>query len=496
MYVASSLQMKKYDVRLLEEGYTIETLVDKASDCLLTHCTSYENIVIVSGTGNNGADGVSLAIKLHELKKQVTLLLIGNLDNLSQANQYYLSIAKEKDIEILYVKEMAEVIEQVLSKADVIVDAIFGFGLHSNPSGIFADMITCINIIKEKTVMSVDIPTGLDCDTGIPYENIIIANTTITLTALKQGFLNPASKKYTGEVLVEVLATNDFRQEQGIAKLVNDTWIQNHLKSRDYYGHKGNYGKVLHITGCDQYKGASLLSAKASVYSGSGIVSVCSTKSVLQNLNIFVPEATSFIREDTLDYSISNRYNAILVGCGLGISKNSFSYVKELLLYSTVPLVIDADALTIVAEYKQLLKEYQGGIILTPHMGEFKRFIPSLQENDIIDTAREFAREYGIILVLKGANTLITDGETVIRNNTGNPAMSTAGMGDVLAGMIVSFVGQGYSLYDAAILATYIHGKCGDMLAKDSYTALPSKIVEEIPKVMHSINNNLSIKIE
>lgn len=485
MYVATSTQMKKYDERLLNEGYTIQTLVDKASDCLLLHCKEHNNIGIICGPGNNGADGISLAIKLTDLGKQVQIYIVYESTKSSLANRYYLDIAKENHIPITTIDEYSVLtLTKSLKSVELIVDAMFGFGLHSNPRGVIEQVITIMNHMDNMCILSIDIPTGLNCDTGEPYENVVIANKTITLTALKKGFLNPASKRYTGEVLVEVLETKDFREEQGIAKIIDEEVLLSTLKYRKYHGHKGDYGKVLHITGSSSYRGATLLSAKAAVYTGSGVVSVCSTKEVLNTLTTFVPEATTLVREETLDNTISNRYDAILVGCGLGLSKHSYGYVKELLEHSTRPLIIDADALTIVAENKDILKSYQAPVILTPHMGEFKRFVPNMKESDIIDVAREFAREYGVILILKGPNTMITDGTLIYYNTTGNSAMSTAGMGDVLAGIVSSFVGQGYPPITAALLSVYLHGRCGDIIAEENYTAVASMILNEIPKQM------------
>jgi NAD(P)H-hydrate epimerase len=486
MFVATKKQMMKYDERLLEEGYSINSLVDKASDCLLRHCQGYQKLVIVCGRGNNGADGLSLAIKLFDLQKDVKIFLVGQAKDASSANLYYASLARKKNIPILETFEGIGLIS-LSSNPDAIIDAIFGFGLHSNPHNEVARMIKSINMTKGVDIIACDIPTGLQCDSGYPYENTVKASKTITLTAYKEGFLNPISNMYTGEVIVESLATENFCLSEGLAQVPSIIQMNKLIKQRVYDGYKGSYGKVLHITGSDMYRGATLLSAKAAVYSGSGMVSVCSTKEVLHSLTGFVPEATMFLRTEVMDYSISNHYDAILVGCGLGLNIHSYAYVQALIKNSHVPLVIDGDALTIVAEHKELLKNYKYPIILTPHIGEFKRFLAYLEMDDIVDVARLFAKEYNVILVVKGPHTLLTDGEVVYRNPSGNATMATAGMGDVLAGMISSFVGQGYSPLTAARLGVYLHGVCGDTLAKENYTALPSELIKLIPKEMDTM---------
>ena len=178
-----------------------------------------------------------------------------------------------------------------------------------------------------------------------------------------------------------------------------------------------------------------------------------------------------------------------MIGSGLGLNEQSERYVIDTLKNVKCPLVIDGDALTIVSKHLDLLKSCSMPIILTPHHGEFKRLCFYNDELEMIEKVSQFALEYGVIVVLKGPNTIITDGNEVYRNITANKAMATAGMGDVLAGMITSFVGQGYLPKDAAILGTYLHGSCGDIIGDNSYTVIPSKLINLIPKVMHEIIN-------
>lgn len=490
MYVATSKQMKKYDQALLNEGYSIEELVDKASNAILGHCMNYNNIVIVCGPGNNGADGLSLGIKLHIRERNVKLYSFGNPDKISQANNFFIDQAQEMEVPITFMdEEDLSYFVRDAKKADLVVDAMFGFGLNSEVRGIAKLIIEEINNLYETDIISIDIPTGLNPDTGIPCGNVVCASKTVTLTALKQAFLNEECHMYTGEIAVELLDVKDLRQDQKLAKLVSPSWVKYHLKSRSYYGHKGNYGKILHLTGCDHYRGAALLASKASVFSGSGVVCVCSSDKVIDALAVTTPECTSLYRQVKLDETVFDDRDAILIGSGLGLDEQSEQYVIDTLKYAKCPIVIDADGLTIVAKHLDLLKECSVPVILTPHFGEFKRLCDYQDELEMIDKATEFASAYNVIMVLKGPNTLITDGKENYRNITANKAMATAGMGDVLAGMIVSFVGQGYTPKNAAILGTYLHGSCGDVIGDNSYTVLPSKLIDLIPQIMHEIVN-------
>lgn len=488
MYVGTSKQMKKFDQMLLDNGYCIEELVDKASDVILPYCRKYDNVVIVCGPGNNGADGISLGIKLARLHTKVSIYLLASKECLSKASKYYLELAIKEGVDICFLKE--EDIDEWLvrtNQAEAIIDAMFGFGLHSDPRNIYKTIIEEINKMFDKDVIAIDIPTGLDCDTGIPYQSAICATKTITLTALKQAFLNEECQMYTGEVVLKVLDVKNIYEEVGLAELVSPSWIKYHLKPREYYGHKGDYGRIMLITGCDHYRGAALLSSRAAVLSGSGVVCVCSSEEVIRALSVMTPECTSLLRPHKIESGMCNQYDAILIGSGLGLSLEAYQYVQDVLQNATVPIIIDGDALTIIAENKDLLLETKAPVILTPHFGEFKRLVPYVDTNEMVDLARTFAKKYNVVLVLKGPNTIITDGKDMYRNTTANKTMAVAGMGDVLAGMITSFVGQGYSLKNAAIIATYLHGRCGDVIAKSSYTTLPSRMVELIPEQMHII---------
>ncbi len=488
MYVATSKQMKAYDETLLKVGYSIEELVDKASNAILPHCKDYNNIVIVCGPGNNGADGLSLGIKLHLRARNVKLYCFGNPDKLSRANNYYIDQAQEMEVPITFMdEEDIPLFIRDARKADVVIDAMFGFGLNSGVRGIAKRLVNEINSLYDIDIIAIDIPTGLDPNTGIPYGEVVCANKTVTLTAIKQAFLNEECHMYTGEIAIELLDVKDLRHELGLAKLVSPSWVKHHLKSRSYYGHKGVYGRILHITGCDHYRGAALLASRAAVYSGSGIVCVYSSEKVIDALSTAVPECTSLLREDSLDLNVYENCDAILIGSGLGLNKQSERYVIDTLKNTKCPLVIDGDGLTIVSNHLDLLKICSMPVILTPHYGEFKRLCPCNDELEMVEKVHRFALEYGVIVVLKGPNTIITDGKEIYRNITANKAMATAGMGDVLAGMISSFIGQGYLPKDAAILGTYLHGSCGDVIGDNSYTVIPSKLINLIPKVMHEI---------
>ncbi len=482
MYIGTQRLMQKYDECLLDKGYSIEELVDKASDVLLKYMKK-NTYALFCGPGNNGADGLSLAIKLYNQSKKV-IIYVFETENTSYAFQYYYNECVQLGIEIKVIDDdLAENLRHELSDVEVVVDAIFGFGLNKAIRGIYARVIDEINLLFEQDIISVDIPSGLDCNTGIPKGAVICATMTISLSALKNSFLNLDTRLYTGKLIIDFLDVEDVSEEVGLFELYEKKHAIMHLKKRLFNGYKNMYGTIGLVAGCIQYKGAALLASKAAVYSGSGIVALLSDDEVLESCTQFVPEVITLNRDNLNERS----YNAMLVGSGLGLSLESENIVESIFNDMNIPLVIDGDALTILSKNLDLLKSYQSPVVITPHLGEFKRLCHNDDIDDPLIMAKEFALEYKVVVVLKGPYTIVSDGYESYRIHSGNKAMATAGMGDVLAGMITSFLGQGYLPVSAAALATYIHGYTGDKLAKDSYTVIPSELIELIPKSMKEL---------
>ena len=493
MYVGSSGLLKKYDEYLLEHGYGIEELVAKAADCLFKHFKDYQSIAFLVGPGNNGADALCTGLMLHHIKKQVVFYYCGEPDNFSKANQYYYDKCLDENLTLIYLNDhtIYEFAED-LQNYDCIGDGFFGFGLHSSPRGIYADVIELINSRYNKDILAIDIPTGLNCNTGYPYGAVLYATKTISLTALKEGYLNPDSQSFCGEIVLETLDVENVFMEAGLFEMVDDDYVHLHLKERKFDGYKNYYGTDLIIAGSDEYKGAPLLAAKACLNSGAGIVKVMSVDSVIKILPLSIPEAIG-IKIHRLSETDFEGYQAVMIGSGLGLDLDAYNYLLDTLQYTTSPLIIDGDGLTILSNNLDLLKKQKRPVILTPHLGEFKRLTDYNDQDDIMEKAVEFAREYESILVLKGPRTIVTNGYESYRMTSGNKAMAVGGMGDTLAGMITAFLGQKYDPLTAVILAVYIHGFTGDMLAKKRYTVLPSKLSDMIPSAMFVLSQNYKI---
>ena len=208
------------------------------------------------------------------------------------------------------------------------------------------------------------------------------------------------------------------------------------------------------------------------------------SEKVTSLLPLYIPEAIPVTRPQIFHYDDFDGYDALLVGCGLGLEEGAFRAVIDIMTASICPLVLDADALTILSRNMHLLEKQDRSVILTPHIGEFKRLCHVEDYPDLMIAAQSFASKYHCILVLKGPHTIVTDGKTSYRIASGNKAMAVGGMGDTLAGIITSLLGQGYEALEAAVLGVYIHGCAGDEVAKQAYTVIPEKLIEEIPHTM------------
>lgn len=257
-------------------------------------------------------------------------------------------------------------------------------------------------------------------------------------------------------------------------------------------GHKGDFGRVLVFAGSKRYTGASYLCTQGAVKSGSGLVTLATDKDIVDIMQIKLNEAMIIDNDSKEVKSLIEGADSIAIGPGMGKNQDTFKAVSYLIGNSKCPLVIDADGITVLEDNLDILKG-KNNIILTPHIGEFSKII-KVSENVIIknkvEIARKFSEEFGVTLVLKGYKTIVANKEEIYINTTGSSKMASGGMGDVLTGIIASFIGQGLSPLEASIASAYIHGYAADDLGKDLYTVTATEILEGLGKVIYSISNN------
>jgi NAD(P)H-hydrate epimerase len=457
----------------------------------------YNSFVIVCGSGNNGGDGFALARHLHILGKKVELFLIGKESGLSGDCKINYNIVKNLGVRISYINNMEDInaLRESVENCEVTIDAIFGTGLSRNIEGIYGLVIDIVNENSRYTV-AVDIPSGLDSDTGKVLGNSVRANKTITFAAYKRGFLNYGSDRFTGEVVVEDIGIPQCVIEKYYEKeiILEEVLIREKLKARNKYSHKGDFGRVLLIAGSKGFTGAAYIAPEAAVKCGAGLVTLGCPEAIQPTLSSKLVEAmTISIEEDEKLKETIVKANAIAIGPGLGNNEKTLELLKYLLKNSVCPVVIDADAINVLEGNLSLLKNKNCKVILTPHHGEMSRITELSTEYILqhrLEAAKDFAKEYEVTLLLKGYNTVITDGNYTFVNPTGSSTMASGGMGDCLTGIITAFLGQKYSPIEAAAIGAYIHGYCGDRLAEDMFSVTASDVLVKLPFAIKDLISN------
>ncbi|MEZ4884968.1 MAG: NAD(P)H-hydrate dehydratase [Chitinophagales bacterium] len=471
-------------------------LMERASEAFVTWFVQqysydyYQTIHIFCGMGNNGGDGLCIARMLDHLLFKVKVYIVRFSENGSKdflVNEQRLQQIPDVSITNLY--DISNF--PTFDKGDLIVDAIFGSGLSRPISGFTAEIVQKINQ-SICPVFAVDIPSGLYADRQ--SENIVVeASDTVSFQFPKLAFLLPQNHAFVGQWhIVDIGLHPDFIDQTPTPyHYLQSSDIRSVLKPKTKFSHKGTSGHALIVAGSYGKIGAAVLTSKATLKAGAGLVTAYVPKCGYSILQISVPEVMCLTDND--EYCIAQlpiiegekqkvgektKYQAIAVGPGIGQSSATQEALLQLLQTVKQPLVIDADALNIIAQ-NDWLKHVPKGSILTPHPKEFERLAGKTSNHfERLQKQREIAQMYGIVLLVKGAHTAIAcpDG-SVYFNSTGNPAMGTAGSGDVLTGMIAAFVAQGYTSKEAAILGVYLHGQAGDIAAKVEGNILASDLI-------------------
>ncbi len=428
-----------------------------------------KTICVVCGTGNNGGDGYVIATDALKAGLSVNLIQVGNTHQIcgdaQLARQAYLQL---NGIESHYDTRLLDV--------DIIVDALFGTGLSRDITGLWAQVIEAINQSRAK-VIAVDIPSGLDTDTGVILGVAIRADMTVTYIGLKAGLFTGKAREMTGHIKFhdlhipkKVYSLLD-KTTQVDKQLISEIFIQQVIKPRLRISHKGHHGHVLLVGGAEGMSGAIRLAAEASLRAGAGLVTVATASSHANMINLTRPElmVTGVEHAEALQVLI-DKVDVIVIGPGLGQSdwaKALFNEVCE----SDKPKVLDADALNLLS--KTSLSDVCW--ILTPHPAEAGRLLgvtTDVIEQNRYHSIQKIVKNRGGGCILKGAGSLVSDGHTIRVCRAGNPGMASGGMGDVLSGIVGALLAQGLSLFDAATAATQIHAQAGDLAAKQGERGL------------------------
>ncbi|MBW6411452.1 NAD(P)H-hydrate dehydratase [Clostridium weizhouense] len=497
MEIFLSKQCKEID-RITIENIGIPSIVlmeNAASSVCAEIRNKGESFFIFCGHGNNGGDGLAIARHLISIGKKVKLMIIGInekytddfitnlkiLDNIGNVD--ITKINKEEDINEKLINE--------IKHYDVIVDCIFGVGLNRKLTGIFELLIKQLNE-NSKLIVSVDVPSGLNCDSGLEEGIAIKADFTYTFEVLKEGFLNYNAIKYLGKVKVLNIGIPDIVKKENSNNLyiLNKKEYKNLVPKRKIYGHKGNYGRSVIIAGSVGFTGAAFITTECTVRAGCGLTTLVCPEKIQPILSEKLTEAMTLSIESKKLDELLKQADVIAMGPGLGIGERQEKLMEKIINNTTCPIVFDADAITLLAKNKSLMKYLGGRLIMTPHPGELARFMDttiSEIENNRIKIAKKLSKEYNSIILLKGYNTVISNGVDTYINPTGNSKMASGGMGDALTGIITALVSQGMQLDKASLLGAYIHGAIAEDLSETSYIINARDIIENLPLKINSL---------
>lgn len=491
-YILSGKEMARID-KLTSDEFGIDsfTLMERAAletAHFILKQIKPKKVAVFVGTGNNGGDGIALARILWEYGVFSDIYLIGDSNKASALTKKQLEIISKYPIKVLH--------DWTLIKNkdyDIIVDSLFGIGLNRDITGEYKEVIDFINLRNEPK-LSIDIPSGINADTGKIMGTAVKCDYTCTYASKKYGqFLYPG-REYCGELICFKIGIPVELLDNKNSFIYDNT--DQILPKRLTYGNKGSFGKILIIAGSKAMGGAALLCGKSALRSGAGMVKIITATQNRELLLNALPEAmvdTYDTKEEfeELFYNGLSWCDVVAAGPGLSTEKLSKEIIGIILNNIKKTIVLDADALNIIAHeknYLELVKQSQYKIIFTPHLGEFARLlnikVSDLKEN-IIESCTTFAKEYGIILVCKDACTVVTDGNKIYLNTSGNDGMATAGSGDVLTGITASFIGQNEKTFEAVTGAVYCHGLAGD-IAKDNssaYYIIANDIIDAFAKL-------------
>jgi NAD(P)H-hydrate epimerase len=514
MKIVTAQQMREIDGKAAASGIGTEFLMENAGRAVAEETREFvdfiagKHVLALAGPGNNGGDALVAARYLHEWGADVSVYLLSE----RTSDDKNLKKLKERDVPVVQLAKDTKYtrIKGLLSTAGVVIDGILGTGRARPLEGEFKEVLNRLNQEKLKrpnlVIVAVDIPTGLDADTGETDHNCPQVNLTVTLGLPKPGLYNFPGAERAGKVIIADIGIPDALSRDIQTELITESWAKSALPPRPASANKGTFGRLLAVVGSENYIGAAFLACMGAARVGAGVVTLSTAKSLQPVLASKLTEVTYAPLPESEKGTLSEKaaaailsilpfYRVVLMGCGLGQHEHTKEFVRNILFHlpdKPPMLVLDADALNVLSGVNQWWKKLPAGTIVTPHAGEMARLqgisIEEIQANRL-EIARKAAADWHKIVVLKGAFTVIAEpsGKTRV-SAAANPGLATAGTGDVLAGAIAGLAAQGIPLFDAAALGVYLHAGAGElvkdemgdtgMLAGDLLPALPRVIKE------------------
>jgi NAD(P)H-hydrate epimerase len=508
MKIARVKEMQNMDKKAIEQyGISDNILMENAG--VATYLAIAKNFtiennefLIFSGVGNNGGDGLVLARKLLSNGAKVRIFILSDPAKYKNAARDNWHTVQKLNIPVI-IKPKIEEIESSIEPDQIIIDAIFGTGLTRDIEGYYFQIIQLINQINNQ-VISVDIPSGIDGDTGIVKGIAIKANYTVTFGLPKIGNILYPGYEYTGNLYVSHISFPPELYNRDDLNIQINT--PSKIPDRPIAGHKGTFGNALFIAGARNYYGAPYFSSFSFLKSGGGYSRLAAPASIIPYISTRAHEVVFLPQKETSTGSLSlnnfnellewsNKMDIVIIGPGISLENDAQELVRKLIIHIDKPILIDGDGLTALSKNLSILENRENATILTPHIGEMSRLIQQpvnkITENSI-NLSQEFAEHFNVTVTLKGAHTIISlpDGKIYI-NMTGNSGMASAGSGDVLTGTIAAMFCLGLPIESAVRQGVLIHGFAGDLAARekgeDGVTA--RDIMESLPEAMKIVRN-------
>lgn len=496
-FLVNTAQMKTAERRCDEKYISYSEMMKNAGNAVAERiCGSHKPCLaaVLCGTGNNGGDGFVIAARLLEKGFKTRVILVGGKPKTDCAAEYF---EKLPDKVIHDYGEDENKCIAFVQNAEIVVECVFGTGFHGSLPDGAARLFEAAN--GRPARYAVDVPAGVNSDSGEFDPRCFRPTRTFMLAAMKKCVLVPECRDIIGELEILDIGIPGGCFVRDFTAMTLGSGCRECLPKRAPSSHKGTFGRLLNIAGSLRYSGAAVMSTRAALRTGAGLTTLAAPVSVVRAVCGVIPESTFLPLPETGDGFVGEgaenalrellpQMNAVCIGCGLGKSENSRKITEFVIRNASCPIVIDADGINSIADNINVLKERTGDVIITPHPMEFSR-ISGLSvgeiQRDRIGAAVDFSREYGVIVVLKGANTVITDGDHIFVNTSGNPALAKGGSGDVLCGMIGGLLAQTDDPIASAANAVYCHGYAAEMVSSRMPQAcvLAGDIIDALPDV-------------
>lgn len=501
--ILTSEQLHKVDAYTIQnEPVSSLELMERASRLVAARMAEifdkYSPVLVFAGPGNNGGDALAVARLLSQKDFKVTVYLFNIGNKLSQdcsANRNRLNGLQN----ISYHEITTDFVPPTISNNTIVVDGLFGTGLSRPLMGGFASVVKYINASTPKAVVAIDVPSGLMTEDNRENNmaNIVRADYTFTFHSTKLAFMFAENEQYLGKVGVLDIGLIDPKNEISATPyfILEPADIHDMIRKRPRHSHKGTFGHALLISGKKGMAGAAILASRACMRSGAGKLTVHTPEANLLPLQISIPEAIVDAETGSDKFATpfeTSQYDAVAIGPGIGTDEQTAKALASQIHYSGGLLVLDADAINIVAQYANRIGQLPQETILTPHKKELRGLIGQTNGSyEELERTRKYAMTNRLYVIIKGADSAIVTPEgNVYFNPTGNPGMSTAGSGDVLTGILLALLAQDYPHLHTVLLGTYVHGLAGDIAAErlSLEGMIASDIIESLPEAFKQIN--------